>query len=119
MLDRFVLIFLVLVHALTLPAMRAGAEGLPSLLPSALCAPQNACVTDDGCCCIASPVDDLPEPEPVSAPARGTELIPLGGVVSAPISVVTGVVSCLPSSARPIDPEAQLRRLSRMCVWRT
>lgn len=120
MASRLLLIWLVLVHTLAVPAAAFGGErALGEGLARAICAPQLPCVTEAGCCCEASPIEELPNPEPVHSPSRGAE--PVAIPSSAPIAGIEPAydeVSFCSLTSEPV-PEPQLRRLARLCVWRT
>ena len=123
MASRLLLIWLVLVHAMAMPAMRVGGTGgdraIGDGLAWAICAPQMPCVTEAGCCCEASPIEELPNPEPAQAPHRTAEpvAIPSSAFVAG-IEPACGAVSFRSLTSEP-GPEPQLRRLARLCVWRT
>ena len=118
MLGRLMLIWLVLLHAVAPAAFGAGVAG--ERLGRVLCAPEMSCVTEMGCCCEASPTEDQSQKQaPISASARGLELIP----IPTPLVIAWGASDRIEygalASAPRIEPAAQLRRLARMCVWRT
>lgn len=120
MASRLLLIWLLLVHALALPAAAFGGErALGEGLARAICAPQMPCVTERGCCCEASPIEELPNPEPVRAPQRGAEPV----AVPSEAAIAGFEPACDEVSFRSVPsepgPEPQLRRLARLCVWRT
>ncbi len=121
MIGRFMLIWLVLLHAVAVPAFGAGGPGaIGKGVSEVLCAPVMPCVTDMGCCCQASPTEDQSQkPEPITSPARGLELLP----IPMPPAIAWGGPDAIDfecvSSAPRIEPQTQLRRLARMCVWRT
>ena len=115
------LIWLVLMHALVQPGLLVGSPGaVGEQLLRVICEPHQACVTDMGCCCEAEPTDDIPAPEPIQLPTRGTDLV----AIPTPSVSITFVVEAFSEAGwslptRGIEPEAHLRRLSRLCVWRT
>lgn len=120
MASRLLLIWLLLVHALVVPAAAIGGErALGEGLARAICAPQMPCVTEQGCCCEASPSEELPAPEPVPAPKRGAE--PVAIPSNTPIAGIEPARDERSFCSVPSEPgpEPQLRRLARLCVWRT
>ena len=115
------LIWLVLLHSFVHPGFSYGVDGsLGDCLTQSVCAPNMSCVTDSGCCCEIKPSDDIPAPGPVHLPTRnGVELItsPLPSLQVLVAESDAGLYQVLPAPS--IEPEAHLRRLSRLCVWRT
>lgn len=121
MLGRLMLIWLVVLHEVVPAAFGAGGIGTASeQLSQAICAPSMPCVTELGCCCEVSPTEERPQqPEPITSPTRGLELIPIPTHPAITWDAADSIeFSALPNAQR-IEPAAQLRRLARMCVWRT
>ena len=120
MVGRFMLIWLVLLHALVHPGLPAsGAQTIGASIAQADCAPKQHCVTDRGCCCEAEPTDDIPAPEPIQMPTRGTDLVAIPSPSIPAFVAEPELADDRISPVRLIEPEAHTRRLSRLCVWRT